>query len=56
MEKEHELEIEVSAAAVRDQGQRAMHGKPHQYRELIEGFMDNIRVLTRAVPENSTVL
>lgn len=56
MEKEHELEIEVSAAAVRDQGKRAMTGQPHKYSELIEGLMDNVRVLARAVPDNSAVL
>ena len=56
MEKEHELEIEVSAAAVRDQGTRAMTGQPHQYAALIEGLMDNVRVLTRAVPDHSAVL
>jgi polynucleotide 5'-triphosphatase len=56
MEKEHELEIEVSSAAVREQGKRALAGQPHKYRELIEGFMDNVRILARAVPDDSAVL
>ncbi|KAM3431768.1 hypothetical protein NHJ13734_007155 [Beauveria thailandica] len=46
-EKEHELEIEVSGAAVIEQGRRAMAGQPHGYQELIEGFLDNMRVLAR---------
>jgi hypothetical protein len=55
-EKEHELEIEVSASAVREQGQRALRGEPHQYAELIEGLIDNVRVLTRTVPDQRAVL
>lgn len=48
---EHELEIEVSAAEIRRQGQLAMAGDPkNQYEDLIKGFVDNIRVLARAVP------
>lgn len=49
-EKEHELEIELSGAAVIDQGRKAGSGQPHKYPELIEGFINNIRVLARAVP------
>jgi len=55
-EKEHELEIELSAAAVREQGRRALAGEPHHYGELIEGLMDNVRVLTRNVPDHSATL
>ncbi|OAQ96929.1 hypothetical protein LLEC1_03116 [Akanthomyces lecanii] len=46
-DKEHELEIEVSGAAVIEQGRRAMTGEPHGYQELVEGFLDNVRVLAR---------
>jgi hypothetical protein len=50
-EFEHELEIEVSAAEIRRQGTLAMAGDPsNQYEELVKGFVDNIRVLARAVP------
>ncbi|OJJ71185.1 hypothetical protein ASPBRDRAFT_127188 [Aspergillus brasiliensis CBS 101740] len=50
-EFEHELEVEISAAEVRRQGQMAMTGDPkNQYEELIKGFVDNVRVLARAVP------
>ncbi|KAJ5734464.1 hypothetical protein N7493_003250 [Penicillium malachiteum] len=48
---EHELEIEISAAEIRRQGQLAVKGDPsNQYEELVKGFVDNIRVLARAVP------
>jgi polynucleotide 5'-triphosphatase len=50
MEKEHELEIEVATPAIREQGQRAMSGQPNEYLALVEGFIDNVRVLARAVP------
>ncbi|TQV97024.1 mRNA capping nucleoside-triphosphatase [Cordyceps javanica] len=46
-DKEHELEIEVSGAAVIEQGRRAMNGDTHGYQELVEGFLDNVRVLAR---------
>ncbi|KAJ5225276.1 hypothetical protein N7468_006501 [Penicillium chermesinum] len=48
---QHELEVEVSAAELRRQGNLARKGDPtHQYEELVKGFVDNIRVLARAVP------
>ncbi|KAA8577091.1 hypothetical protein EYC84_007098 [Monilinia fructicola] len=40
-EKEHELEIELSAAAVREQGLKARNGEPHDYAKLVEGLIDN---------------
>ncbi|KAI9730287.1 MAG: mRNA-capping enzyme subunit beta [Claussenomyces sp. TS43310] len=55
-EKEHELEIELSSAAVREQGRRALAGEPHKYAELIQGLMDNVRILTRTVPDHSATL
>ncbi|KAI9931019.1 mRNA-capping enzyme subunit beta [Aspergillus wentii] len=48
---EHELEVEVSAAEIRRQGQLAMTGDPkNQYEDLVKGFVDNIRILARTVP------
>lgn len=47
MEKEHELEIELASPIVLDQGSKAMSGGAHRYQELIEGFLDNVRVLSR---------
>ncbi|KAH6667068.1 mRNA-capping enzyme subunit beta [Plectosphaerella plurivora] len=45
--KEHELEVELNPTTAIDQGRRAMSGQPHRYAELIEGFVDNIRILAR---------
>ncbi|UNI24906.1 mRNA-capping enzyme subunit beta [Purpureocillium takamizusanense] len=50
-EKEHELEIEVSPEIVLDQGNRAMNGAPHRYQELVEGLVDNVRLLARKARE-----
>jgi hypothetical protein len=46
-EKEHELEIELAPAITIDQGRKAISGAPHRYQELVEGFVDNIRILAR---------
>ncbi len=48
--KEHELEIELATSAVREQGQKAAAGEPNEYLTLVEGFIDNMRVLSRATP------
>jgi polynucleotide 5'-triphosphatase len=50
IDKEHELEIEVSTEAVRNQGQRAASGQPHEYPALVEGLLNNILVLAREIP------
>lgn len=47
LEKEHELEIELAAQALIEQGRRVQEGKPHRYPELVEGFIDNVRTLAR---------
>ena len=49
-DKEHELEIEVSTSAIMDQGRRAANNEPNEYLSLVEGLIDNVRVLSRAVP------
>ncbi|KAG0645600.1 mRNA 5 -triphosphatase [Hyphodiscus hymeniophilus] len=49
-EKEHELEIELSTAALRDQGQKAVAGQPQKYLALVEGLIDNVRLLVGTVP------
>ncbi|KAK4237523.1 CYTH-like domain-containing protein [Achaetomium macrosporum] len=51
VEKEHELEVEVDPAPLIDQGQRAMEGQPHQYVEVVEGLVNNIRILARKAKE-----
>ncbi|KAL2128708.1 hypothetical protein VTI74DRAFT_8817 [Chaetomium olivicolor] len=52
MEKEHELEVEVDPVPLIDQGRRAMEGQPHQYVEVIEGLVNNIRILARKAKES----
>lgn len=47
-EKEHELEIELSADLVRKQGLAAQSGQVTQYEDLVKGFVDNVRTLARA--------
>ncbi|EHK19305.1 uncharacterized protein TRIVIDRAFT_49486 [Trichoderma virens Gv29-8] len=51
MDKEHELEIELNHLALLEQGRRAISGAPHRYQELVEGFVDNVRVLARKAKE-----
>ncbi|KUI64166.1 mRNA-capping enzyme subunit beta [Cytospora mali] len=47
MNKRHELEIELDADAVIEQGRKAMRGEAHNYDFLIEGFVNNIRLMAR---------
>ncbi|KAK4697439.1 polynucleotide 5'-triphosphatase, partial [Lecanoromycetidae sp. Uapishka_2] len=49
-EKEHELEVEVSSAEVRRQGQLLQSGQRNDYGKLIRSFVDNVRVLARVCP------
>lgn len=51
VDKEHELEIELASGIVLDQGSKAMNGGAHRYSELIEGLVDNVRVLARKARE-----
>jgi hypothetical protein len=51
LNKEHELEIELSPHIMIEQARRAMDGAPHRYSELVEGLVDNVRVLARKVNE-----
>jgi polynucleotide 5'-triphosphatase len=43
-----EVEIEVSTAAIKENGIRAKEGHPNSYIELVEGLLDNYRLLARA--------
>lgn len=49
-EKEHELEIELSTAEVRKHGNLLKGGSANGYEDLVRGFVDNVRVLTRLFP------
>lgn len=51
--KTHELEIEIASEEVRRQGLLASQGKPNQYPDLIKSFVDNVRLLTRHLPQQS---
>ncbi|CCC14178.1 hypothetical protein SMACR_08622 [Sordaria macrospora] len=46
-EKKHELEIEVDPRAILDQGRRAKDHQPNQYFDLVEGFLNNIRIMAK---------
>ncbi|KAL8806646.1 MAG: hypothetical protein Q9182_001174 [Xanthomendoza sp. 2 TL-2023] len=51
IEKEHELEIELSTAAVREQIHRVLSHQPDAYEDLIKGYVDNIRTVVRHCKE-----
>ncbi|KAK4102379.1 mRNA triphosphatase CET1 [Parathielavia hyrcaniae] len=50
-EKEHELEVEIDPTPVIEQGRRAMDGHPDQYVQVVEGLVNNIRILARKAKE-----
>ncbi|KAL2195018.1 CYTH-like domain-containing protein [Corynascus similis CBS 632.67] len=50
-EKEHELEVEIDPIPVIEQGRRAMEGQPHQYVDVVDGLVNNIRILARKANE-----
>ncbi|KAK4034320.1 CYTH-like domain-containing protein [Parachaetomium inaequale] len=50
-EKDHELEVEIDPVPVIEQGRRAMEGQPHQYVEVVDGLVNNIRILARKAKE-----
>lgn len=43
--------MELSPGIVIEQGRRLMGGEPHKYPELVESFVDNVRLLARKVNE-----
>ena len=48
-DKTHELEVEVSSAEVRKQMKLLQEGKENELERLIKVFLDNVKVLSRAV-------
>ncbi|KAF8253817.1 mRNA triphosphatase CET1 [Wilcoxina mikolae CBS 423.85] len=46
---EHELEVEVDGQEIRKHGLMARDKKPNSYEQLVKGFVDNVRVLIRAI-------
>lgn len=49
-DKEHELEIEVSAAELRKHGTLLRDNQPNGFEKLVLGFVNNVRVLVRQCP------
>lgn len=49
VDKEHELEIEVSTPMLQAEMEKVRTGQPNQYEELIRGLLDNLRLLSRTV-------
>ncbi|MCJ1477984.1 mRNA-capping enzyme subunit beta [Lambiella insularis] len=49
-EKEHELEIEISSAELRKHGNLLRIDQPNGYEDLVKGYVDNVRLLTRQFP------
>ncbi|KAL8776296.1 MAG: hypothetical protein Q9213_008323 [Squamulea squamosa] len=47
VEKKHELEIELSTAAFREQALRALRSQENRYEDLVKGFIDNVRIVVR---------
>ncbi|CUS09823.1 unnamed protein product [Tuber aestivum] len=47
--KEHELEVEVSGQEIIRHGNLVKESKPNAYVSLVRGFVDNVRVLIRAI-------
>ena len=50
-DRKHELEIELDAGLLIDQARRVNEGQPNAYLELVQSFVDNVRVLVRKVGE-----
>jgi hypothetical protein len=52
-DKEHELEVEIfHMDSFRQQGMRLKEGQPSDYVQMVNGFVDNIRLLQRHLPPN----
>ena len=43
--------MEIDPVPVIEQGRRAMEGQPHQYVEVVDGLVNNIRILARKAKE-----
>ncbi|KAI1736085.1 CYTH-like domain-containing protein [Xylaria scruposa] len=49
--KEHELEIELESRVLYEHGHMLMRGEPNRYSDLVDGFVDNVRVLAKHCPQ-----
>ncbi|GAW23315.1 hypothetical protein ANO14919_128710 [Xylariales sp. No.14919] len=48
--KEHELEIELESRVLYEHGHLLMKGEPNRYSDLVDGLIDNVRVLAKRCP------
>ncbi|KAK6949687.1 hypothetical protein Daesc_009771 [Daldinia eschscholtzii] len=48
--KEHELEVELDARQLIDHGRMLMQRKPNRYEDLVDGLVNNVRLLARRCP------
>ncbi|KAI1109138.1 CYTH-like domain-containing protein [Nemania sp. NC0429] len=49
--KDHELEIELESRVLYEHGHLLMKGEPNRYTDLVDGLIDNVRVLARHCPQ-----
>ncbi|KAI8947860.1 CYTH-like domain-containing protein [Xylaria longipes] len=49
--KEHELEIELESRVLYEHGHLLMRGEPNRFTDLVDGFVDNVRVLAKRCPQ-----
>ncbi|KAI1424942.1 CYTH-like domain-containing protein [Xylaria sp. FL1777] len=49
--KEHELEIELESRVLYEHGNLLKKGEPNRYSDLVDGLIDNVRVLARRCPQ-----
>ncbi|KAI5857403.1 mRNA triphosphatase CET1 [Durotheca rogersii] len=49
--KEHELEIELEARSLIEHGRLLIEDKPNRYEDLVDGLVNNVRLLARRCPE-----
>lgn len=55
MQPKYELELEVNAAALREQMKRMATGEPHAFGDVVSGFVDNATFLMRLRPDSAPV-
>ncbi|KAI2638413.1 CYTH-like domain-containing protein [Xylaria nigripes] len=51
--KSHELEIELESRVLYEHGHLLIKGEPNRYADLVDGFIDNVRILARRCPPPS---
>ncbi|KAI1459834.1 mRNA triphosphatase CET1 [Annulohypoxylon moriforme] len=49
--KEHELEVELEARPLIEHGRMLMRREPNRYEDLVDGLVNNVRLLARQCPQ-----